>query len=510
MPLFDRLARTSPRTRFVALLAAFLSLLLVRTEAGRNGDFVEYSVMTVAIAAHGTPAITADDARAAAALAPEFAAPFDTLARGIAAGAANPANGFYRGRGGATYSFHFFAYAALAAAPMRALAALGAPPLKCFQVVNLACIFGFGLCCLRLFGSASRAALGVALYFVCGAALYWNWSSPELMSATGLLCGLILFVTGAPLRAGLLVGVAALQNPSIALACAFAPLFQLAVARAAGLPWRAAAAGLLRARALAGLSLMAGGLLVPVLFNEWQYGVPSIIALAATDVHLVGLVRLRSFFLDLNQGMVVGMPGLFAYLAYTAARRRPPGARMLLLVALALALALAVPTLSTGNWNSGAAGIMRYAFWGAMPLLFAALMALRADARLAALPVALLLATQFASSWEARRYAHTEFSPAARLALAHAPRWYNPVAEIFVERLTGREVLLDPARSYAYVVDGVAVKTLFRPAQSGADARLCGAGRVASGRNDVAAVDAGWAYVNGPVLCEAAATARRD
>ena len=489
---------------FVALLAAFLLLLLALNRPNPSGDFPEYALMTVAIATHGTPDIRPDDVFVVTALAPEpqFAERFARLAKGLAVHAENPVDAFYRAHDGATYSFHFFAYSALAAVPYRVLKALGVAPFKCFQLVNLGFAFIAGLCCLRLFGSAGRAALGVALFFLCGGALYWNWCSPELMSAAGLLSGLILFVTGAPLRAGLLVSVAAMQNPSIVLATAFAPLLTLAIDRARGVDLRSAAAGLLRPRYLAALALMASGALVPVLFNEWKYGVPSVIALAATDTRLIGLVRLRSFFFDLNQGMLIGMPGLFAYLLYAVSGRSAAGTRALLALAIGLSIALALPTLSTGNWNSGAAGMMRYAFWAAMPLLFAALLFMRGAARLAVVPLALLMALQLAAGWQARRYDNTQFSSIAQLAMTHAPRWYNPASEIFVERLLRQEVVLDPARVYAWPAGGTAVKTLFHAAGPNAASLLCGAGVVLSPHNDITGVDAGWAYVNGPVLCE--------
>lgn len=502
MSFSTSLSRASPHARFRALLAAFLLLLLAVTRADQNGDFAEYGAMAVALAAHGTPAITAADARAMGQLAPDFAPQFDQLARGIEAGLPIPASAFVRGRDGGTYSIHFFAYSALVALPLKLLGALGMAPFKAYQVVNLAFIFLVGLCCLRLFASARRAALGVALFFLCGATLYWNWFSPELVSAASLLSGLILFVTGAPLRAGLLVGLAAMQNPSIVLAAAFAPLLKVAVDHAAGTPWRAAAAALLAPRIVAALALMAAGVVLPALFNAWAFGVPSLLARETTDPQLIGLVRLRAFFFDLNQGMLIGMPGLFVFLAWQAARRAGARQRALLGLCAALVLALAVPTLSTGNFNSGATGLMRYAFWGAMPLLFAALVLLRGAARIAVVPVALLLLVQFASSWEARRYSHVAFSPLAQWVLRVAPGWYDPASEIFGERLLHVERALDPARLYRFPASGVATKTMFYPAQPGVAALLCGAGGALSPRNHVSRIDAGWAYVNGPVLCD--------
>jgi hypothetical protein len=116
-------------------------------------------------------------------------------------------------------------------------------------------------------------------------------------------------------------------------------------------------------------------------------------------------------------------------------------------------------------------------------------------------PLALLLLAQFGSTWEARRYGHTTFSPLAQWAMREMPDWYNPASEIFGERFLAAELALDPARVYAWPATGAASKTMFYPSQPGVAALLCGEGSAPSLLNHVSVVDAGWAYVNGPVLC---------
>lgn len=63
------------------------------------------------------------------------------------------------------------------------------------------------------------------------------------------------------------------------------------------------------------------------------------------------------------------------------------------------------------NWNSDAAGVMRYAFWASMPFLFALFWRLRTLPRW---PVALLFGVvlvQAVCTAEAKRYNYVELSP---------------------------------------------------------------------------------------------------
>ena len=192
-----------PAARFAVFLAFALISLLALTKPKPYGDFLEYSITTVALAAHGSAAIRAADAVEAAALAPAHTDYFHALAQGMAAGRVTPQPGFNISRDGAFYSIHPWGYSALAAPFFVLFKAVGIDPLKSFQAVNVAAMFVLGLCLYRLFASAWRSALGLVLFMLCGGALYWNWCSPECMSAAALLGSMILLCTiGALLCAG--------------------------------------------------------------------------------------------------------------------------------------------------------------------------------------------------------------------------------------------------------------------------------------------------------------------
>jgi hypothetical protein len=491
--------------RFPAFLLLCLAILLVRNQVGFGGDALEYAATTVGIASHGRPDIRMEDIARTEALAPHLTGAYAPLQQDMRSGAAEVYPAYARGRDGRIYSMHFFGYPALTAIPFKLLALAGLPPFKGFLVVNYGALFVLGLALRRFFGSSWKALGGLALFFGCGGLLYYNWSSPECLSAAALLAALLFWLSGAPLAGGVLAGLAAMQNPTIAVFFGFAPLLK------AFLGWRRegdAAAGqavLPGRRELLGLGLGLALFALPLLFNLAQYGVPSLIARRFSDPALAGLARLESFYFDLNQGMVIGIPAVLAALALWGWRsgggpRRQSG---VLALCLLFSLALALPTLAVLNWNSGAVGMMRYAFWGAMPILLALLLRLREHARWPAGLVAALALAQALAMTHALSYEFKEFSPLARQVLAHAPGWYHPEPEIFAERSADNDNYIKRSEVYRYRTPAGVAKVLFHPSNPRLDELLCGKDAVLAPDNHSTASAYGWRYIDGEVRCSA-------
>jgi hypothetical protein len=487
-----------PASLLAALLAALVALLAF-TRPMLGGDVLEYTVTTVAVANHGRPDIRLADIDRTVALEPALTGAFDQLRHDIEHGTPDVYPAFVRGRHGRVYPIHFFGYPMLAAGPFKLLDAAGLPPFKAFQVVNGIAVLILALALRRFFGSSLKALFGLALFMGCGGALYINLTSPECLSAAGLLAGVLLFLSGAPVAGGLLGGLAATQNPTIIVFLGFAPLLKLCRA------WRPDAglgANLRAAFTRADLLGLVAGVAVfavPLLFNLYHYGTPNFIAKRFSDPGLVGIPRLVSFYFDLNQGMILAIPGIAIALALWGWRRGQDG--VLLAVCLLFSLVLAVPTLAVLNWNSGAIGIMRYAFWGAMPILLALLLRLRERARWPAALVLGLAAVQAAAMVHCFSYGYVEFSPLARAVLAQAPGWYHPEPEIFAERMAHNDDYIQPEKIYTYRPAGLPAKTLFHPANPRLDALLCGAdGKLAPGQRGASAAY-GWRYIDGNIKC---------
>ncbi|GGC06938.1 hypothetical protein GCM10011572_30790 [Pseudoduganella buxea] len=491
--------------RVLLVLALLLALLPTAFRPQHYGDANEYILTTLALANHGTPDLRVADLAMAREMLPEMAAPYDLLEPGLRDPAAELYAAYTRGRDDTVYAVHFFGYPLLATIPYKALQWLGLPPLKCFQILNLAFVLVLGAALHRAFGSLPRTLAGVGLFFLCGGALYWNWSSPECVTAAALLAGLLYFTHGAPVRGALLAGIAALQNPTTVFFFAFAPLLLCCMHARQGGSWRDAVAPALQRRVVLAIGAGIAVAALAPLFNLWAFGVPNIIAKRFTTPELIGLTRLHSFFFDLNQGMIIAVPALVAALAAGLWRReRAVRARHAgVLAACALfVLCLAVPALSINNWNSGATGVMRYGFWCAMPLLFALLAGLRDPWPRACL--ALLAAAQALCMVHALSYHYTQFSPLTRALFAVAPGLVNPEPEIFAERAEHKDDYIDMSRVYTYTHDGVVVKALYNTANTGVHDALCGPGGRFGGEVGTAATYRDWRYLNGPLRCKSA------
>ena len=496
--------------RFPLVLGALLCALLALHPPYYGGDVVEYALDTIALADHGTPDIRLPDIERARQLLPPLGEPLDLLERGMRAGDEKLYAAFVRGRDGAVYSVHFFGYSLLAVVPFKVFEALGIAPFKAFQVVNLAALFVLGLALRRFFGCAPKAFAGLALFMLCGGTLYWSWTSPECVTAAALLAGLLFFCSGAPVAGAVLAGLAGQQNPTILFFFGFAPLLLLCLdyRREPGLAANLRA--VLTRRHMMGLAAGMAVFALPPLFNLYQYGVPNIIAKLFSDPSLVGLNRLASFYFDLNQGMIIAIPGLLATLLLWGWRGDGARQARVLAVCCLFTLAVAVPALAVLNWNSGATGVMRYAFWAAMPLLFALLVRLRDLPRWPGAVVAGLALVQVAAMTHALSYHYVTFSPVARQLLAHAPQLVHPEPEIFAERSGNHDNYIQPDKVYVYRVDGKPVKTLYNVANPAADTLLCGDGAALAPDNDVTASTRGWRYIDGPVRCLAGALVQKS
>lgn len=489
---------------FHLLLALMLAGLFAVTPPRMGGDVVEYSLTTIAIASHGTADIRLEDIARGRELLPALKEPYDLLEKGMRENAQQLYAAFTRGRGGKVYAIHFWGYPALAAGPFKLLDAVGASPLKAFQAVNLTAIFILGLALNRLFRSPGKALFGVGLFMLCGGGLYFNWSSPECLSAASLLAGLALYMSGAPLAGAVLAGLGGQQNPTILVFFGFAPLLHLLLDYDARRSLRANLMHVLQRRYLLGIGAGVAVFALPMLFNLYQFGVPNIIAKLFSDPGLIGRARLFSFYFDLSQGMVVGIPGLAIALLAWGWRAHPAGPRRELLILGAAALftlALAVPALAVLNWNSGAAGVMRYAFWAAMPLLFVFLLRLSHRPRWPAWVILFVVLAQSIAMLSARSYDYIEFSPPAKWVMQHAPRMYHPEPEIFAERLGRHDNYIYPDQIHLRASAGAPVQTLYHGVHPGVEQRLCGVDGQLAPDNDITYTARHWRYIDGQVRC---------
>lgn len=494
------------RLGLIALGLILLSCAFLRPQI--DGDGPEYVMMAHAFYRHATPEIKPSDVAEILALpgsqAHTNAMPTELLAEVPQKLRQSGAlfGGYASGRVGGIQAIHFWMYSLLAAPFHAVVIALGLNPALAFAALNFLIVGLTAACIFRWFPKAGLTEL--VILALLGPLFYLRWTGPEVFSACCALLATLAMIRRDAALAIALAGLGATQNPGIAglilAACVSWGLFALRPAWALQ-PKTEHSKTRNTVLAIAGVLLAA----LPYVHNEIVFGMPSIIAANFTDPHLVSWERFASFFLDLNQGLIAGFPGLVFGAVLLAALLRPPFRWRWLAYAVAaagLTLGLALPSLAAVNWNNGYIVILRYAYWAAMPVVAVCIVGLgqlsvsRRRAVLACVFVCQLL-TMWQTNWP--RSSYVEHSRLAGWMLDHAPRLYHPDPEIFFERETHKEQ--DLARDRVIVHQGANGPTkLMRSWLNTEDSGgVCPPGQVIVSPGTGAAQ--GWEYFDAPIRC---------
>lgn len=498
-----------------AFWAVFVALLVLFAFTGvrPRGDSGEYVLMASAFAIHASPDIREEDSRWVLANEPRLARLMNRVSTGIEERAPVLLGSIHRSPTGDYYSFHFWLYSLLAAVFLWPMDLVGGSPLNALVAVNVVVLIVATAYAVSGLKGFLRFALPVGFLF-SGTSFYAGWTGPEALTASAALVSTVAAMRGSLGVSLLASGVAASQNPGAAGLAVQAFGYFLALRRDPGLsPFprvsehRSAAVQM----GLAGLALV----LAPPVFFGVMFGEPSLIAKHTTDASLIGFARAFSFVFDLNQGMVVGVPGVLAglvvaaLLVFTSSRAEVEQRRTVITVAFALGTAtlMMIPSLSTHNWNSGSAVFMRYAYWVAVPLLVAFISLLarlesrqRTAVTVGAALLQLAVLELHGVQGESARY--TQHGPLATFALRHFPAAYNPVPEIFRERTLGREAPVDRYPVVTWPSPDAPVKVLVTGSATVVLPTLCGTVPVES--PTVIAASPEDRYWNGPFRCQGA------
>ncbi|MES2899110.1 MAG: hypothetical protein V4723_05235 [Pseudomonadota bacterium] len=502
------------RVGAIVLGLCFVALgALVLSDSSLSGDGYEYVLTMHALWQHGSPNITPADVeslRQGAAKVPFYGATLGDLMpiiqEHLRAPHLSPAFAYtiYPGLNGQFYGIHFGLYSLLAV-PLYAL--LPAFPHYALSLLNLACSAAVYFYLRRVL--PERPVLPFVLFMVSGTTFYLHWMGPEVLTASCLLVASIALLRGQAGLAILLAGVAASQNPPLVMMMPVALAYRFMLHKYPQLLWpgSTASSSLGSELLLAGLGLLFA--LAPFAFSQYVFGVPSVIARDFNDAGLISAARLASLFFDLNQGMLIGVPGLLLTLVL-GVLLVPAQAKRAWLTVLAVAsaalLLMAVPTLSALNWNSGGVVMTRYSYWLGMPLLAASLLAARLSTPRrgtlillsgVALQALLLVSTGLLGG----KTIFIEHSLPARVALTHFPTLYNPEPEIFHARNQRHVTLPLPLEGFSvFAVDGQPRKIMRHGSNQLAPAGLCPAGGRLMGA-DVRVGSRGWEYLHAPFTC---------
>jgi len=492
-------------TRALWITAAIVFAILCLAKARIIGDGLEYLAMTQGFAAHGSPDLRRSDVKDFRAMPPAalergrlrpevLDGALDRTLRGGTIDA-----GFVRARDGSVQAIHFWMYSLLAVPFYWLVTALGQNPWMALVALNLAFL---GFTAWRL-----RAGMPeLALLVLMGPLYYTVWIGPEVMAGCCVLLACLGLLRRDLAAAVAFAGLGATQNPSIAGLILAAPCYALLYRLFPASVFDAAP----RRPRWARVALLAAGIgaaFLPYLHNQSKFGMPSIIARYYNDMALATPERLFSFLFDLNQGMLIGFPALLSCAAIVVWHIEPGRRRSWCLhaiLACLLAIGLALPTLTATNWNSGSLIVSRYGYWTSMPLLavcLAGLVRLDTRTRWLALTAAVLL--QAASSWQAWHTRPPPFLVHGRIAawvLDHAPRWYNPDPEIFLERTLHREQIPTPEQVLLHTGSQGTTKVMRFWSNHGDTGGLCAPGSWLAA-DHVTTLVSGWRYYNAPLRC---------
>lgn len=337
---------------------------------------------------------------------------------------------------------------------------MGAAPAIAFVLCNWAFVFialvylvwGWG-------GTPTQKQLLAGLFLLSGTTYYIWWTHPEVFTASLLLLALMTASDRRYLWSMFLVAIAATQNPPLLFLTAALAVMVAYDKHLIHLTCRSVSIQLKGNYQTILLSILALSIaLAPVIFFYKVLGVSNpIVAAGGADISLISLSRLYSLFFDLNQGMVVAMPGVFLgvvillFLGILMAWRIKKPASVIvpflpLLLGVLISIVMAVPALATTNWNHGQSVFSRYAYWLSIPIIFGFVTSLKSLPRRwgiglgATVIIIQLMTLSYYGVWGRNwRSDYLSFKPMAQYVFLHYPWLYNPVPEIFIERLSHQE-----------------------------------------------------------------------
>ncbi len=448
----------------LCLLTLFLAYLSFQSIAGNNakylkGDGYEYILMTESLANHLTPDLRLNDVtslysriNALTHTSPDnyrFFAYADMLKKGT------NYVGFFKTADHQYYSYHFWFYPLLNVPALYLTKVFNLSPVYCFLITHSIIFFLASLFLLTATGFTIRQrAFIFAFYLFSGVTYYFNWYSPELLTASLLLCGLLLLLQKKPIASAFLLALAAQQNPPIGLIAFGILIYQsLKIIHAK----RSLKNTIRQFLLIAGVTFI---LSASPLFYLIHYGTPSlIIADGYSKTHLITQYRLFSLFFDINQGMIVAIPSVLLVFALSFVfiiskviyQHKLSDATkktiFTVLLMLMMTLMLAIPSLSAPNWNCGMSVFLRYACWTAMPIGVAMMVILNTfSKRIFYILFAFILAIQipilfsFSITGDDAYLSHKKI---AIYVMNNKPDWYNPVPVIFVARGLQKDIFVE-------------------------------------------------------------------
>ena len=510
---------------FISVATGLLYLAIFHLVPITEGDGPSYLLTLWALSDHQSPDIRTEDAFRLDYFFPAEA--FNAVASSIQNDEPNAGWILHRNKDGDYYDHHFCFYALIALPVKSVLTSYNANQAASFQITNSLIII-LGLCYLLYFSTLlpiQRMAMSL-LYLFEGILFYLRWPHPEILIATAVFLSAVAIIEKRKHLSILFASIGALQNPVV---CLFIPIIFLYNASDwLKLDLKHKILELSKATLFTLVST------IPFVFYYIKFGK---ISLAPVSISNVGfnINKLFSFFFDLNQGLILGMPAiliasifiLFCSLIVLIKWSRPVVCKLLndvnfdyksiLLVVASLLMAWGTTILT--NWNSGQSVFIRYAVWAGAPLVVYLVINLAKFKKWLFIVLCIIAIQVFNTCINHAYYAENgEFimSQTSKFVLNHYPSIYNPEPEIFIERTLGAAVSTDTRTT---IVDtpvvyrdgeGFIRKIAFRETAipvfddsvCGVDKRLISVDRRPADVTKAHKADEGYFYLSGKFNCE--------
>jgi len=410
------------------LCFAFLLWYALSQDALLTGDAHEYVRMTVSLARHGSAELRNADVVAA-----------NRVSRDLFA--IGPHVQYHYTEATGTYhSIHFWAYSLLNVPLYCFCEWAHLPRAQAFLWTNCLLLLAALWVIVRLL---PRECLWLLLFSITGPVLFYlRWIHPEVMVFSLLTMACVFYTAKRYTQAVFFSSLASLQAAPLSLFTACFALLAL-------LKQKTGVLQVLRLAAAGALSL------VPYAYFFLSTGH---LTLIPARLQYMGVEKALSLFLDPNLGLIGFVPLLLLSLLLLPVVGRAKQ-RALLLAAAGIAVALAYT--SQFHWNHGMMYLSRYAFV-LLPPAYAAVVLGFADLRKKWARVWLILClitgagitTSYMLDYNTDNY--YRFTGFTRWLIRTAPAVYNPYAEIYLERASGRPNL-HKFKQYMAVVPIVAI-----------------------------------------------------
>ncbi|WP_016953112.1 hypothetical protein [Anabaena sp. PCC 7108] len=519
---------------FISILAIILIIFSLKTNPIKQGDGYEYALILQSFFNHFSPDIREIDITSLLKIVDNQPSSYDVkVVQGILEAFRNGENEIYLGiiksSRGEYFGYHFWLYPLINLPAKAVLAVFRLNELKAFQLNN-SLLISITLGYVLLFSKQSPFVKWViALLYLLGCSFFYlQWPHPEVFIAAMILISGCAFLDQRFYVAAMAATLATLQNPSVVFLLASILIFFLVKNSNSDTLKHP----LMFIKKHIWMGIISVFIFLPYGFYYYHYQIPNLIVKRGfVNPKLISWERFMSTLFDLNQGLIVGFPGImigvFTLLVYrlilAVVKKKRPNIHKsdILLVAFVLMLQ---PTLSQTNWNHGQEIFSRYTFWAGMALIVwlgSNLDEVKSFLKYSLLPVVVLL--QIVPNEIFFRHPsdghYVKMKSQAAWILSNFPTWYNPEPEIFSERVREYEQFgetIAPNRldsPFIYVDENGLIRKILihQDFVKQTQERLCGTGGklLNSGSQDsieklltnISFNRQDWGYINGSFQC---------